>query len=176
MATKTSTNETAGAEAKADAVVDVTAGEAGGSALRHPRSPFDLFPSVFPSSFADRWPDFFGHFGGFGPMKVEEQVDDGQYVIRAEVPGVDPDEGIDINVEDGVLTISAVRQKRTEADEANDFRSEFHYGSFRRSMTLPRGAEADDIKATYRDGILEVHVPVATDEPSGKKIPVERPD
>lgn len=175
MATEKSTdNETASQQTSGDDIQVVETASPNGMDTRTPRSPFgDLFDS-FPSIFGHRWPDVFAGVPGFEPMKVEEEVDDGSYVIRAEIPGVDPDEGIDISVDSDRLTISAVREKRTEADESNDFRSEFRYGSFRRSMTLPRGAETDNIKATYIDGILEVSVPIDSEEPIGKKIPVER--
>ena len=54
------------------------------------------------------------------------------------------------------------------------FRSEFHYGSFERSVALPAGAQSDDVTATYTDGILEVRVPVDTKTDAIKKVPVER--
>lgn len=176
MATKTpAENEAASDQSSGDDIEVVETDRPANKLDARPhRSPFvDLFDS-FPSIFGHRWPEVFTGAAGFEPMKVEEELDDGNYVIRAEVPGVDPDEGIDISVDNDRLTISAVREKRTEADEANDFRSEFHYGSFRRSMTLPKGADADKITATYADGILEVSVPIDGEEPVGKKIPVER--
>lgn len=52
--------------------------------------------------------------------------------------------------------------------------SEFHYGSFTRTLQLPAGATDDDVQATYADGILEVRVPIDTAEAEKKKIPVQR--
>ncbi len=137
----------------------------------------ESFPSAFahrwdlPSMFNQRWP---GTTTGFEPMRVEELVSDGVYVIRAEIPGVDPEHGIDVSVENGRLSIKAERERRTEANEANEFRSEFHYGSYRRSMALPSKAAVDEIKATYDDGILEVRIPLAKATSDQTKITVER--
>ena len=81
-------------------------------------------------------------------------MEDGHYVLRAELPGIDPDKDVDTTVRDGRLTIKA---ERTEKKETKG-RSEFSYGSFARSVTLPAGADEDDIKATYDKGILTVSV------------------
>ena len=109
------------------------------------------------------------------PMKVEEYVEDGTYVIRAELPGIDPDTDVDITVADGILHLAASREERSEEDRPEGYRTEFHYGSLKRSMRLPEGATADDITATYGDGILEVRVPAPkeVDKPAAK-IPVTR--
>ncbi len=89
-------------------------------------------------------------------MRLEDEIQDGHYVVRAEIPGIDPAKDIDIMVRDGQLTIKA---ERTEKKESKG-RSEFRYGSFGRLVTLPAGANEDDIKATYDKGILTVSVAV----------------
>ena len=89
-------------------------------------------------------------------MRLEDETQDGHYVVRAEIPGIDPAKDIDITVRDGRLTIKA---ERTEKKETKG-RSEFRYGSFVRSVTLPAAANEDDIKATYDKGILTVSVAV----------------
>lgn len=91
------------------------------------------------------------------PIRLEEELRDGHYTVHAELPGIDPDKDVDITVRDSQLTI---RAERSEKKESNG-RSEFSYGSFLRTVTLPPGASADDIKATYDRGILTVDVPVA---------------
>ena len=90
-------------------------------------------------------------------MRIEEELYDDLYEVRAELPGVDPDDDIDVTVRDGKLTISA---QRSGPDE-NCGRSEFAYGSFTRTVTLPDGADADEINATYDRGILTVSVPLS---------------
>lgn len=103
-------------------------------------------------------------------IRVEDETKDGSYEIRAEVPGVDPAKDIDITVRDGVLMIKA---ERSEKKESNG-RSEFSYGSFVRSVTLPTGADEDAIKASYDKGILTVTVPVAeTAAPAEKHVAVD---
>jgi HSP20 family protein len=104
------------------------------------------------------------------PMRVEDYVKDGTYVLRAELPGVDPEKDIEVTVSKGVLTISAQRQ-----EEAKDkHRTEFHYGAFVRSVTLPESADEDHIRASYDSGILEVAVTLK-DQAAGKapkRVPV----
>nr|WP_283615062.1 Hsp20/alpha crystallin family protein [Mycolicibacterium poriferae] len=90
-------------------------------------------------------------------MRIEDELYDDVYEVRAELPGVDPDDDIDVTVRDGKLTISA---QRSGPDE-NCGRSEFAYGTFNRTVTLPDGADADEINATYDRGILTVSVPLS---------------
>ncbi len=98
-------------------------------------------------------------------IRLEDEIEDGHYVVRAELPGLDPAKDVDITVDDGVLTIKAERSEKKESKG----RSEFAYGSFVRSVTLPTGADEDDIKATYDKGILTVSVAV-----SEKAAPAEK--
>jgi HSP20 family protein len=128
------------------------------------------FPDLFESF---PWPEIWG--GSESRLRLEQYEDDGDLVIRAELPGVDPEEDVDISVHNGVLTISAERREETEDKGERTYRSEFRYGSFVRSVSLPRGVEADDITAEYNDGILEVRVPQAAQEPPGaRKVPVQK--
>lgn len=102
-------------------------------------------------------------------LRVEDEMDDGRYEVRAEIPGVDPAKDIDITVHDGLLTIQAVRSQAVESRG----RSEFSYGAFSRSVPLPAGADIDDVHATYEKGILAVSVPVPNGAPAAKRIEVE---
>lgn len=105
-------------------------------------------------------------------IRVEDEMKDGTYEVRAEIPGVDPDKDVDITVRDGVLTIKAERSEKKEVDG----RSEFAYGSFLRSVTLPSGADEEAITASYDKGILSVSVPVAAAvEAAEKHIAVQVP-
>jgi len=97
--------------------------------------------------------------GGRHMMRVEEYVEDDTCIIRAELPGIEPDKDVEISVEDGVLHLRAERKEQTEETLPQGFRSEFHYGTMARSIRLPEGATAADVTATYKDGILEVRVP-----------------
>ena len=139
------------------------------------------------SRLADEWPGWSTLFESrFAPelsrlldadrIRVEERHEDDKVVIRAELPGVDPDKDIDITVVDGALEIRAHREQREETTESGHTRSEFRYGSFMRRVPLPSTATDTDVTATYHDGILEVEVPVAEpEETSGPaRIPVTR--
>ncbi len=102
-------------------------------------------------------------------IRLEDEVEDGHYVIRAELPGIDPAKDVDITVTDGQLTIKAERGEKKESKG----RSEFSYGSFMRSVTLPAGADEDDITASYDKGILTVSVAVPEAQPTEKHVQVQ---
>ncbi|MTE16868.1 Hsp20/alpha crystallin family protein [Nocardia aurantiaca] len=110
----------------------------------------------------DMWNAALMPFGGWAPtfethlLRVEDTVEDGHYVVRAEIPGIDPAKDVEVSVHEGQLTIKA---ERTEKKEEKG-RSEFRYGSFERTVTLPAGAQDKDIDATYAKGILTVSVPM----------------
>ena len=99
---------------------------------------------------------------------------DGELVIRAEMPGIDPDDDVEITVTDHRLHVKAERRSETKEEDVTGWRSEFRYGSFERTMPLPHGATEDDVTATYEDGILEIRVPIDEDADTTKKIPVTR--
>jgi HSP20 family molecular chaperone IbpA len=103
-------------------------------------------------------------------MRCEDFVEDDRYVLRAELAGVDPDKDVQVTVADGVLTIAA---ERTE-EKKDRGRSEFYYGALRRSVTLPEGADGTAVKATYKDGILEVTVPITSGTTPKTTVPIER--
>lgn len=103
-------------------------------------------------------------------MRIEDRLEEDRYVVRAEIPGIDPDKDVEITVADGVLTISAERKE--EINEKGH--SEFHYGSFVRRVSLPPGASEDKLEARYQDGILEVMVPIVAAQAKPRVIPVVR--
>ena len=93
-------------------------------------------------------------------IRIEEYSDGSALVVRAEIPGIDPDRDVELSVSDGVLHIRATRENSAERLAVEGFRTEFHYGTFTRSVALPVGAFEHEIKATYSNGILEVRVPI----------------
>src|SRR5918997_2592135 len=94
----------------------------------------------------------------------------GDLVLRLDLPGVFL-EDVDITLEDHTLTVSGVR--KGVAEEAPHYLMELPYGEFRRSVTVPEGNDADSIKATYKDGVLEIVLPGATVETEPKRIAIE---
>ena len=89
-------------------------------------------------------------------MPVESFTKEGRYVVRADLPGVDPNKDIEVKVDGDVLTIHGERRE----EENDNGHSEVRYGSFTRSVRLPRGASASDVVARYDAGVLEVTVPM----------------
>ena len=85
--------------------------------------------------------------------------DNGNLVVRADLPGIKPEE-VKIEVEDDILTVSGEHEERTEQKDKHYVRRERRYGSFSRSMALPPGVEASKIKATTHDGVVEVTIPL----------------
>lgn len=132
------------------------------------RQQHSLFPE-FSELFA-AFPSFTGLRPTFDTrlMRLEDEVKDGHYEVRAEIPGVDPAKDIEITLREGQLTIKAERSEKKEFDG----RSEFSYGSFVRTVSLPTGADEDDVKATYDNGILTVSVAIKEPKPTEKHVPI----
>ncbi|HEU5316260.1 MAG TPA: Hsp20/alpha crystallin family protein [Chloroflexota bacterium] len=97
---------------------------------------------------------------------------DGGLVVKAELPGMTKD-SIHVSLEQGDLTISGERRDESEVKEDDYFRCERSYGSFYRRFALPAEVKADQITASYTDGVLEVFVPTPVAEPpKAAQIPV----
>jgi len=100
---------------------------------------------------------------------------EGELVVRAELPGVDPAQ-VEVTVEDNLLTIKGERKEQTEVQDKHWLRRELKYGSFERCLTLPAEADTGKIKATYRNGVLEISVPYQPKAaPRKLTIDVEKP-
>jgi HSP20 family protein len=132
-----------------------------------------------------RWPrdltDLWGGWQPFGAVnwpfrdiKVEEFVDGEQLVVKAEVPGVDPDRDIDVSIDNGVLTIAAERRESSREKFDKGFHSEFRYGSFVRQVRLPAGTSPEVVSATYKDGVLEIRMPKPSAEAASRRIQIQR--
>lgn len=106
---------------------------------------------------------------------VESYVEDGKFVVRTDLPGIDPKD-VDIKVVGDMLTIKASREEKRETKKADFLRREIRYGTFERAVSLPEGIKADELKATYRDGVLELSAPLPKEAaPKEVKIEVEGP-
>lgn len=106
------------------------------------------------------------------PIRMEDYVREGHYVVRAELPGIDPDKQVEVTVAGGVLTIRAERQEEHEGK----YHSEFRYGTFSRSLTLPAAADENDVQASYDKGVLEVIVGLKEETAkAARQIPVTHP-
>jgi HSP20 family protein len=121
----------------------------------------------------ERFDRLFEDFGEPGTRKPAMDVIEGDdaLTIRAEIPGVSPDE-IHLEVHNDVLTIRGEHEEAKEEKDQRFIRRERRATSFARSITLPPGSDPDAIEASYRNGLLEVRIPHARqDRP--KEIPIK---
>ncbi len=102
------------------------------------------------------------------PLDIFEDTE--RVTIQVELPGMKK-EDFELSLQDGVLTISGERKFEEEKREGESFRRERLFGAFSRSVTLPSAVKAEEVKATYEDGVLTVTLPKA-EEAIPKKIQV----
>lgn len=91
-------------------------------------------------------------------------------IIKAEIPGMKKDD-IEISIHDSILTLKGEKKQEKEEKDINYHRIERSYGSFYRSFTLPTSVKADKVKATYKEGVLNITLP-KTEEDKPKEIPI----
>jgi len=96
--------------------------------------------------------------GGQWAPSVDIFEHEGNLVLKAELPGVDPKD-VDVRVENNVLTLRGERKFETEVKKEKYHRVERAYGTFSRSFTLPNVVDTEKIKADYKDGVLQVTLP-----------------
>jgi HSP20 family protein len=104
-------------------------------------------------------------------IAVDQNQVDGTLVIRATLPNIDPDKEIDLTVANGVLQIHAEHRDDHTSEDAGVQRHTSSYEAYTRSLPLPAGVTADDVSATYADGVLEVTVPAPVPD-EARRIPV----
>jgi HSP20 family protein len=150
-------------------------------ALMHRRQEStDATPSLFdwalptPAWFA-RFDELFRDGDGRQLLRVDEFEEKGKLVIRAEVPGIDPDKDVEIGVGDGALSIKVEHTEQAEEAKKEFHRKEIRYGGYYRTLPLPDGVKESDVTASYKDGILEISVPVPEETKSeSRRVPVAR--
>jgi HSP20 family protein len=101
-------------------------------------------------------------------LDISERKD--AYLVTVELPGVEADD-LEITMEDGLLTIQGERQFTSESSEEQFHRIERRYGAFRRSITLPAQVQAEQIEASFDNGVLQIVVP-KMEEAKPKRIQV----
>lgn len=94
-----------------------------------------------------------------------------EYVLTAELPGIDPKD-VDISIEENVLYIRGEKREEYEEKEPKYHLFERVYGNFERTFTLPPSIEADKIRAEFKNGVVKVHMP-KTKKATGRKIALE---
>lgn len=141
--------------------------------MRWMERPFDDFFQVFAGPRSRKaFPTFLHHLD-FTPA-TDVFARNGDLVVRAELPGIDPAKDVTVNIEDGDLMIRGERTQREDVKEEAYYRMEASYGAFERHVWLPQGITEKDVEAEYKDGVLEVVVHGASKslKPEQKAIPI----
>jgi HSP20 family protein len=93
-----------------------------------------------------------------------------EIVYALDLPGIS-EKDISIELEEGALTVSAERERETEISGDKLYRYERRFGSFSRTFGLPQGVTEDQVKADYKDGVLEIHV-TKPEQPKPRRIEI----
>ena len=111
------------------------------------------------------------HASGIVPVDIMEK--DGKYLVRASMPGINP-EHIERTVENDILTIKGTTQHDSEFKDAKVYRREVSVGSFTRSIHLPDNVDVDAVEASFSDGIVTITMPqVIEQKPEPKRILIQ---
>jgi HSP20 family protein len=143
-------------------------------------SPFALMRR-FMEDMEQQWPQLGIGRGGQGmarmgseffspPMEMFER--EGHLVVRVDLPGMTKDD-VHVEVTDEALTIEGERHSEHEERQGGFFRSERRYGTFRRQIPLPEGANAEQVTASFKDGVLEVSMPAPQQRAHGRQIEIQ---
>jgi HSP20 family protein len=148
--------------------------------VRRSGSPSGTFPSLFDwglpaTGWWPRFDDLFSDGDGRRLLLVDEFEEDGMLVVRAELPGLDPDKDVEISVANGYLTITAQHTEQEEKREKHFHRKEIRSRGVYRELPVPEGVTDSDVKASYKDGVLEVRLPLPPAvKTEVKRVPVTR--
>lgn len=143
------------------------------SPARETLSPFSLI-----RRFSDEMDRLFGNFSLGGGLEtstwlpqVEVFEQYGKLNIRADLPGLSPDD-VEVNMTNDAVVIRGERQQVKEENEQGYYRSERSYGSFYREIPLPSGVNPEEANATFRDGVLEITMPVSERQAQSRRIEI----
>jgi HSP20 family protein len=112
----------------------------------------------------------FGGEAAWAP-RVEVAERGGKLVVRAELPGV-AKKDVQVELRDDALAIRGERHQEREERRKGFYRSERSYGTFYREIPLPAGTDAEQVAATFRDGVLEITLPAPPKPPKGRAVPI----
>lgn len=123
--------------------------------------------SAFPRDFED----FEDNYDEVFTPAVESYVKDGNLVVRADVPGLELKD-IEVTILGNVLSVKGERKNEQEVKKDDYLRREVSYGAFERRMSLPEGTATDKVKASFKNGVIEITFPLAK-KTVAKKVPIE---
>lgn len=116
----------------------------------------DNINRIFDMSIPENWGE--GREASQWRPSVDIYEKDNEMVVHAELPGVKKDD-ISLDLKENVLSIRGKRESEEEIDEDGYYRKERRFGSFQRSIPLAESIDPEQVKASFKDGVLEVRVP-----------------
>lgn len=125
-------------------------------------------------AFPDVWSGGIGREGGLQVWspRIEVREKEGKLCISADLPGVKKDD-VKVEIDDNAVTIQGERREERTTDERGYYQSERSYGSFYRTIPLPEGTQADDAKAEFKDGVLEIEIPAPKSASKGRRLEIK---
>jgi len=153
----------------------------GTHAMGIPMAPADFFrmnPFSLMRRMTEELDRTFREVSGSGPSEsvwapaIEVAQQDKNYVVRAEVPGLQPND-VKLEITDDAIVIQGERKVEKEENKSGVHVTERHYGRFYRAIPLPEGAKADEASAKYENGVLEITVPTEEQRNRRREIPIQ---
>jgi len=136
---------------------------------------FDFPGFRFPTFFRTEFEPFRTEFENVEWIpQMEVLENNGQFIVRTDLPGLTKDD-VKIELTENVLMISGERKEEKEEKREGFYRSERSYGNFYRQIPLPEGVKSENAAATFRNGVLEITLPVAKKEPTTRKLEIKEP-
>lgn len=132
--------------------------------LGNMRREFDRFFSDFPFPFQNEL--------GLGNIRTDVYETENEMVVTCDIPGLEKKEDVHIDIENNTLNISGTIKRANEVKDERMFRKERFEGRFQRTIALPSVVSQEGVKASYKNGVLEVKIPKQTDS-SRKRIEVD---
>lgn len=147
-------------------------------------TPFDLagdsFDDLVRRTFGDFGSNLLTRQASHWAPALDAYVEGDELHVKLEVPGIDATKDVEIEVENGVLRISGERRqdetKQGEGQDGHWFRREMRYGSFERRIALPEGVDAQNVRASYDAGVLDVAIPVPAKPKTKVKVAIGNGD
>ncbi|MFL5606185.1 MAG: Hsp20/alpha crystallin family protein [Gemmatimonadaceae bacterium] len=133
---------------------------------------FGLSPVLGTGLERDLWGDGSGAVGQAWTPQIETFRRGDKLVVRADLPGLNKDD-VNVEIENGVLSISGERREQHEENRDGYYRSERSYGQFYRALPIPEGVSDEQCEATFKDGVLEVTLPAPKEQArTAKQVPI----